>query len=956
MLEEYRRKRDFKLTPEPPAHQAEGSGALKFVIQKHSARRLHYDFRLEVDGVLVSWAVPKGPSFNPADKRLAVQTEDHPMDYAAFEGIIPKGEYGGGPVIIWDQGTYSPDEDGKLYFDDPQNAEKIIKSGLKKGKISFTLRGNKLHGSWTLFKLKNTQKDWILLKHKDAAASTTIDIVEQEDRSVVSGRTIEELREGKAAAQPLLAIKDLPGAKTAKFPTEYEPMLASLADEPFSREGWIYEPKVDGIRVIALLNGRKIKLLSRRGIDITGQYPALVSELSAYASRKIVLDGEIVALDDRGRPSFQELQQRSGLTRGADIKLADEKRPAYFYVFDMLYVDGKSLEKVMLADRKAALKQTIAATERIRIIDALAEDGFVAYQACIENGLEGVVAKRADSLYEPGRRSKNWLKIKGTLTSEFLICGYTEGTGARHHTFGSLIVGYYDKNGKLAYAGGVGTGFNDKLLRELQSRMEPLETDSCPFPKKPPGKKIQWIKPKLIAEIKFAEWTRDGILRSPVFLRLREDIKAKEVTRTQVVDADTTEAVDMEAKKKTARASTTAKKTKSAEAKKTTPKQRVDVIDMERHRIRRSAGPLDKLSKEAIEQLSGTEKTLVVELDGHKISFSNLDKVFWPAHDNVPAYTKRDYAIYLAKVAPYLIPHTKDRPITLLRYPNGIKGPKFYQKHWEHKLPEFVSTVMLYGENAGADQEYMTCDNLPTLLWLAQIADIELHTWQARVNPEPDGQHLSRETTGSLEQLEKSILNYPDFLLFDLDPYIYSGKEKQGDEPELNQIAFQKTCDLARWIKEILDPLKIKAYLKTTGRTGLHMYIPVVRNLTFEETRAISEAIGKLVLGQHPNDVTMDWAVVKRTGKIFLDHNMNSRGKTLASIYSPRVSAQASVSIPVRWEELDKIYPTDFTMNTVIERLDKVGDLWSDILENKNDLSALMTQAAQYKRSRRRSS
>lgn len=953
MLEEYRRKRDFKLTPEPPAHEVDSSGALKFVIQKHSARRLHYDFRLEVDGVLVSWAVPKGPSFNPADKRLAVQTEDHPLDYAEFEGIIPKGEYGGGPVIIWDEGTYSPDEDGKLYFGDPKKAQEIIKAGLKKGKISFILKGKKLHGSWTLFKLKNTQKDWILLKHKDESASATVDIVQAEDRSVVSGRTIEEMREGKAAAQPLLAIKDLPGAKTAKFPTEYAPMLASLADQPFSRAGWIYEPKVDGIRVIALVNGKKVKLLSRRGIDITAQYPTLVRELSAYGNRKLVLDGEIVALDANGRPSFQELQQRSGLSRDADIKIADQKRPAYFYVFDMVYADGKSLESVMLVDRKAALKQTIAASERIRIIDALADDGFVAFEACMQNGLEGVVAKRADSLYEPGRRSKNWLKVKGTLTSEFLICGYTEGTGGRNQTFGSLIVGYYDKGGKLAYAGGVGTGFNAKLLSELQSRMEPLRTDICPFAKKPPGKKIQWIKPKLIAEIKFAEWTREGILRSPVFMRLREDIKPKEVTRNQIVDADTTEAVDMEEKKATKK---TAKKKPTGGGKTSSPKQRVDVIDMEQHRSKRSAGPLDKTTKEVIEQLSGTEKQLVVEVDGQKISFSNLDKVFWPAHDDLPAYTKRDYALYLAKVAPYLLPHTKDRPITLLRYPNGIKGPKFYQKHWEHKLPEFVSTVMLYGENAGADQEYMTCDNLPTLLWLAQIADIELHTWQARVSPEPDGKHLPLDATGSLDQIEKSILNYPDFLLFDLDPYIYSGKEKQGDEPELNQIAFQKTCDLARWIKEILDPLKIKAYLKTTGRTGLHMYIPVVRNLTFEDVRAISEAIGKLVLAQHPKDVTMDWAVVKRTGKIFLDHNMNSRGKTLASIYSPRVSPQASVSIPVRWEELDKIYPTDFTMNTVIERLDKVGDLWSDILQNKNDLSALMTQAAQYKRSRRRSS
>jgi bifunctional non-homologous end joining protein LigD len=345
-----------------------------------------------------------------------------------------------------------------------------------------------------------------------------------------------------------------------------------------------------------------------------------------------------------------------------------------------------------------------------------------------------------------------------------------------------------------------------------------------------------------------------------------------------------------------------------------------------------------------LDQLADARAKTTVEVEGDKLPVTNLDKVFWPGTSDHPPLTKRDYMMYLAKVSPWLLPHMKDRPITFVRFPNGIEGGKFYQKHWEKGLPGFVQTLQLFAEHAAKDQEYIVCNNLPTLLWLAQIADLELHTWQSRIEAGPDALNLPKTFGGSLENLEASLLNYPDFLLFDLDPYLYSGKEKRGDEPELHMKGFKKTVELAKWVKEILDSLKVDSFVKTTGKTGIHMYVPIVRDFTFDEIRALSREIGQIILKQHPNDVTMSWAVVKRTGKVFLDHNMNARGKTLASIFSPRVSPEAAVSFPLSWDEIDDVYPTDFTMHNVPELLQKDGDLWADILDRKNDLRQLLSR------------
>lgn len=932
MLDEYNRKRDFSKTPEPTAHQLKQSGDLKFVIQKHAARRLHYDVRLEIDGVLVSFAVPKGPSLDPADKRLAVNTEDHPIDYDQFEGLIPMGQYGGGPMIIWDRGSYSPDNDGKTSWGDREEAQKRMREGMKKGKISIFLKGEKLQGSWTLFRLNKTEKDWIMMKHKDQYVRTDRDVT-KEDRSVISGRTIEEIRTNKPAACPLLNVTKLPGSKAGRFPVEYTPMMASLTDGPFNQDGWIYEPKLDGIRAVAMIRDGEVSLVSRNGLDLSASYPSIVKELSAY-QEDLIFDGEIIALDDRGRPSFQHLQQRSGLTRGMDVKAAETRVPVYYYVFDIVYLSGRRLEGVKLGDRKALLKQTLVPTNNIRFVETLAADGDTAYKACLEAGLEGVVAKRFDSVYEPGRRSKDWLKVKPTVSADFVVCGYTAGTGSRGKTFGSMILGYFDKKKQLIYAGGCGTGFNEKLLQQIYKQFKSLEASKSPFNEKVPGKQIHWLRPELVAEVKFAEWTNDLKVRAPVFLRLRDDKRPAECTRDEIVH---------EVKQQQPEEPIVHKHDSDKEI-------RAEVIDLDAKRTKKKQDAHNNdpnknrygIDEDVLDQLDSGAEKLLLNVDGQTISFSNLNKEFWPATDEHEALTKRDYAIYLTKVAPWILPHMKDRPITFVRFPHGINGSKFYQKHWEKGLPEFVERTQIFVEHVRTEQEYIVCNNLPTLLWLAQIADLEIHTWQSRIKPGPDGKKYHLDFGSTLEALETSLLNYPDYLLFDLDPYTYSGEEKVGDEPELNIKGFRQCADLAKWLKEIFDTIGIEAFIKTTGKTGLHLYVPIIREFTFDEVRALSDAIGRVVLKQHPNDVTMDWAVVKRTGKTFLDHNMNARGKTLASIYSARVSPQASCSVPIRWDQLDDIYPTDFTMLTVPDLLMKQGDLWADILDHKNDLKQLL--------------
>jgi len=909
MFDRYGHKRDFEQTGEPPPKPAKvGRGPLLFVVQKHAASRLHYDFRLEVDGALKSWSVPKGPSLNPKEKHLAVQVEDHPLEYASFEGVIPKGSYGAGQVIVWDAGTFSPDEGGRLAFHDREQANARAAKELAAGKLSLTLRGHRLKGSWTVVQTKRSPKDWLLIKHSDGFADAERDVLDDE-RSVLSGLTIDDLKNGRlpnAGRQTGLPgrVDDLPGVRRGPMPGRMHPMLAELAAGPFSDPDWLFEPKLDGLRALAFIREGQVTLLSRNANDITSQYPALVGELSAQPAAQMLLDGEIVSLDEQGLPSFQRLQQRMHLTRPADIQRQDAQTPVLYYVFDLLHLDGFDLARVPLTRRKAALAQALLPSPLIRYLDHVDDDGEEAFRQAAKLGLEGVVGKRRDSIYEPGKRSRAWLKVKDVLSGEFVVGGYSRGTGERASTFGALLLGYYD-DGRLLYAGNVGSGFDQAGLKDLQRRLQELHTDRRPFAEEPPLGKVKatWVRPQLVAEVKFAQWTRDDRLRAPVFLRLREDIDPRKVQRPP--------------------APLSVRPSKEASS----------------HQVGADA------VANVVAQLDSSRQELTLSVQGHKLPLTNLNKALWPATAEHPAVTKRDLVTYFARVAPYVLPHLKDRPLTLTRYPNGIQGGHFYQKHWQYPPPPFVEKVRLYSSHTEGDQEYMVVNNLPTLLWLAQLADIELHPWLSRTNPTSDARHLSTDFAGSKESIERSTLNYPDFMVFDLDPYIYSGEEKAGDEPELNRKAWAKVCEVAVHLKEILDQLSLSSFVKTSGRTGLHIYVPVLRQYDYDVLRHASTLIADFLRQRYTDDITLEWTVSKRSGKVFLDQNQNTRGKTLASIYSPRPLPEATVSMPVTWEELGRVYPTDFTIFTAPERLAAVGDPWADILGAKHDLDALLARA-----------
>jgi bifunctional non-homologous end joining protein LigD len=896
MLEEYVKKRHFARTSEPSPHSQTRPGSLVFVVQKHAARRLHYDFRLEVDGVLKSWAIPNGPSLDPKAKRLAVMVEDHPLEYQSFEGVIPAGEYGAGQVIIWDKGVYLPDEEGKPFSGDSAKARKLVQQGLQKGKISLFLYGDKLKGFWALVKMQRTKNDWLLIKHQDEFARPEIDILEK-DYSVVSGLTIQDLKDGLSSNRAAIPdLEKIPGAEPAPFPSSMPPMLASLTKKPFTDPRWIFEPKLDGYRIITLIHEAELKLLSRNGLVVSHKYPNLVEELKKQKTREIILDGEIVAMDERGRSCFQCLQNHQN-QKMAESGSAALKYSLIYYVFDVLYINGYDLRSVPLFQRKELLHKVLQPSEHIRLVEFFDNDGLALFEASIRIGLEGVMAKLKDSLYESGQRSQNWLKIKATQSDEFIIGGFTAGAGNRANTFGALLLGSYNDRGELVFTGHVGTGFDDAALAGLLRRLNAIKTDKSPFVTVPSSNgMVTWVKPELVAEVKFAERTQEGFLRAPVFLHLREDKTPAEIHFSEFSAVPPVE--------------DTGKVTSSPEYENL-------------HNI--------------LAQLNNSHSDFAIEFDGNKLALGNLNKALWPARDNQPEITKRDLLIYLVKASPYLLPHLKDRPLTLTRYPQGIAGEHFYQKHWPGALPTFIHTVHL-SESASGTQDYLVCNNLTTLLWLGQLANIDLHTWFSRVTPGPIP--VSSEKAG--EKNPDFFSRYPDFIIFDIDPYIYSSQEPAGAEPELNPRAFEKTCQAALWLKKVLDDLSLNSLVKTSGKTGLHIYVPIVRQFDFPAVHSAAKTISSFLLQNHPRDITIDWSVAARTGKIFLDYNQNVRGKTLASVYSPRPRPQATVSAPLLWNEVGKVYPTEFTILNMPERMARLGDIWVDILDKRSDLGKIL--------------
>ena len=902
-LDAYDAKRDFAQTPEPPPREpGAATGPLTFVVQQHRATRMHYDVRLEVGGVMPSWPVPRGPSTNTRERRLAIQTEDHPLDYASFEGVIPSGQYGAGEVIVWDNGTYSPDEDGRLSFGDREEAEARVHAGIEAGKLSITFRGRKLKGSWTFVKTQASEDSWLLIKHQDVAADPDRELT-AEDASVISGLSIADLQAGRlpdpARTGTPPHLGDLPGVEPGAPPRELKPMQAHLSEEPFDDPGWFFEPKLDGVRALVTIEDGAATLRARSGRDITPQYPALVRALAEQPLASGVLDGEIVTLDERGVPSFELLQQRMGLQNAEEIAVADAERPVLFFAFDVLALDGHDLRRVALEHRVEVLARVLLPTPLVQRVETFAADGIAAFEAAKQLGLEGVVAKRRDSVYEAGRRSQRWLKVKARHTGDFIVGGHHTGEGTRTGTFGALLLGVRGDDGALRYVGRVGTGFDEAMLRALRARLDAIESEENPFAEDPPDvDRVTFVRPELVAEVAYANETREGILRAPSFLRLRPDKPPSEVRRVAPVAPP--------ASARTATAPTDA-----------------DAI----------ASVLAQLDRAAPE--------MPLAVGAHEVRVSNLDKVMWPEHEESPAVTKRDLLRYLAQVSPWLLPHMQDRPVTLTRYPDGIGGNSFYQKHYD-RPPAFVESAEVYVDSSRGDETALLCNNLATLLWLGQLADLELHVALARVSAEPDGHHLPMVFSGSKEQIERSALGYPDFVLFDLDPYIYKGDEASGEEPQLNRRAFEQTVEVARWLKELLDAASLSSFVKTSGATGLHIHVPVLRHFDYPAVRAVANTFGEFLQRAHPAEITLEWETQRRTGKIFVDVNQNARTRNMATAFSPRPKPGAPVSMTLRWDELDDVYPSDFTIHTALARLAEVGDPWADIMRHKHDLRALI--------------
>ncbi len=890
-LDTYAARRQFAVTPEPAPEPAaapagERDGPLLFVVQQHAARQRHYDFRLELDGVLKSWAVPKGPALDPEVRRLAVETEDHPFGYASFEGVIPAGHYGAGEVIVWDCGAYAPDEhnaaDNATWWHDRHAAEERVRAALAAGKLSFFLRGEKLKGSFALVR-SATPKNWLLIKHRDRFTAPAPD---DADHSVLSGLTLDELKAGSVAAR-LDASRLAPNGPREAMPARLAPMLAELGEAPFTHADWLFEPKLDGYRVLAFVAAGAARLRSRRGLDLTGVFPAIAAELAAQAVDGMLLDGEIVAFDAAGKPSFNALQNRAQLKTSREIAAAEQATPTIFYAFDLLHFAGINLRPAPYAERRRYLAQCLLPSAHVQLVHAT-DDGLGLYPAALANGCEGIMAKRRDSRYLAGRRSPAWLKLKATQSAEFVIAGHTRGKGARE-PLGALLLGYW-RDGELIYAGHVGSGLDEATLRRLRQDFAALATPAMPFAQQPPlHRATTWLRPQLVAEIRFAEWTPDGYLRAPVFLRLRDDVDAGRVRRTE----------------------------------------------QQPHRA-----PAEPAHAEVMRQLDDTRPAFTLALGPHRIRLTHLDRVYWPADaaHGRPALTKRDLLRYYTQVSPWLLPHVADRPLTVIRMPEGIDGERFFQKHWPQPLPEFVETVTVFSDSRNERHAYLLCNNLATLLWLAQAGGLELHVWHARTTPSPDAAGHGTDYAASLATLQASRLNHPDFLLFDLDPYIYSGREAAGAEPEFNPAAFEKGKEVAFHLRELLQAMALQPLVKTSGKTGLHIFVPIERTLDFTAVRQVCATVGQHLLRQHPHLITLDWPVAQRSGRIFIDCNMNVRGKTLCAAYSPRGLPGAPVSMPLSWDELATAQPLDFSLHNVAARLAQTGDRWRDALAKKQSL------------------
>ncbi len=816
-LKDYEKKRDFSKTSEPESKLKTDktssetvNNQLVFVIQRHNARRLHYDLRLEVEGVLKSWAVPKGPSLNPRDKRLAIMVEDHPYDYRTFEGIIPKGNYGAGEVTIWDEGTYEPLEQIAGLSN-----EEILLQGLKKGSLKIVMSGEKLKGEFAIIKMNTAKEEnaWLLIKHKDEFAVKhdydAEDHIKPQKQKIIESQ--------------ITTSKKQRFQKQKKLNDFIKPMLATKGKEPFNDDKWIFEIKWDGYRAIAdLRDENNPQLYSRNGISFLGRYLDIQTDLLKQ-KHEMIIDGEIVSYNDKGEPSFQLMQHFP----------ENPKAHRVYHVFDLIYLNGHSTRDLTLLERKELLKEALVETDHVKYCDHIKNDGVDFYQAILKSNIEGIMAKKKTSIYIDGKRSEDWLKIKNNQTDEAVIVGYTEPKGSRKY-FGSLILGRYNK-GELQYSGHVGTGFSDEAIRHIYKIMQPLVVNEMPFSRKPDtNMPPTWLEPKLVATIKYTQITKEGRFRHPVFIGIREDVSVEDL-KSEDSEDNTTIKIDK---------------------------------------------PLD-------------------------LNFTNVDKLYWTKEK----ITKGELIEYYLTVSEYILPHLKNRAQSLHRFPNGINEKSFYHKDAGKDAPSWVETLSIFSDSSNRDVEYIICNNVETLGYMINLGCIELNPWSNRIE-KPDK---------------------PDYLIIDLDP----SKEN----------SFKQVVETAKVTKEILDLAEIKGYCKTSGSSGLHIFIPMGALYDYEQVRNFAHLLMNMVQIRLPDITTLERSLSKRGPKIYLDYLQNRAGQTVASVYSVRPKPGATVSMPIEWDELtNDLSIGDFTIKNALKRIEEKGDIFYPVLEKSIDLELTLAK------------
>jgi bifunctional non-homologous end joining protein LigD len=903
-LEEYQRKRNFRKTSEPSGGPVSGGGtrAGRYVVQRHRATRLHYDFRLEIDGVLVSWAVPKGPTLDPAVRRMAVHVEDHPIEYFDFEGVIPKGEYGGGDVIVWDWGQWTAESetpDGRR--------------GVEDGELKFTLAGEKLRGRFTIVRTsgrgargRDAARDddggeqWLLIHKRDDAAIDGWD-AEDHPQSVKTGRTNDEVKADRDAlwiskAPAAVAEIDLSAAVEAKQPAFIEPMAATLASSGFDDDDWLFEIKWDGYRVEAVVANGTAKVFTRNGNDAETYFPKLLTKATWIDAKEAIVDGEVVAIGADGRPDFSLLQEATG---GGSTRFV-------YQAFDLLHLDGRSLLKVPLESRKQLLRSVLRAEDRrVRYADHVVGKGRAFLEAARGQELEGMIAKHRRSIYEPGRRTRTWLKIKIRPEQELVVGGWTPGEGAAKD-LGAVVVGFYETEGrqkKLRFAGKVGSGFTAATRRKLRERLAPLEIGESPFDPPPPKdykgrwggelSRVVWVEPKIVIRAELGGWTRDGIVRQAAFKGFDEGgKKPTDVVRERpVATAPAVEAAD-------------------------------DAIDAAEliappKRPKRNAGSVTKhefawtATDAELAALDAMTKDGPWSVGGFELKLTNLDKPLFKPRADQPdpdkPVTKRELIRYFARIAPTMLAHLADRPLNMQRFPNGADGPSFWQKDIPSTAPDWLRRWKEVGVEEREANDHLIADRVGALCWLGNQASFEVHAWTSKIE-DPMA---------------------PTFALIDIDP----GTKTTWDE----------TLTLARLYRTALDHLGVRGYPKTTGKRGIQVWIPIEPKYTFRNTSDWVEHLSRAVGATVPDLVSWEWSKSNRGGKARLDYTQNTYIKTLVAPYAVRPADGAPVSTPIEWEELDDpdLRPDRWTIRTVVDRVAKVGDLFAGAQTDLQELPPL---------------